>query len=104
MTYTLEEIELMISDLPRYRRISDLDDLFVPQRRHVEAKAWHLNFHTRPRKIINSLIEHFQENPIIPGSWDESGIPYFLWDVRQFPEDKDVGRLLQIPNIELVRS
>jgi hypothetical protein len=104
MAYNLEDIELMISDLPRHRRVSDLDDLFVPQRKRIKANAWHLNFHTRPRKIINSLIEHFQDNPIISGSWIHSGIPYFLWDLKQFPGDKDVRRLMQIPNIELVRS
>lgn len=105
MTYSLEDIELMISNLPKHRALSSLDESFPPQRRHVEAGGQHLPIPTRPRKIINCLIEHFQENPINPNDFqDGSGIPYFLWDLGQFSEDKDVERLMQIPNIDLVRS
>ena len=100
MTFTLEDIELMISDLPKHRIFSSLDDLFAPQRRHLKTEAWHLPLFTRPRKIVNCLIEQFQNNRIITRSWIDSGIPYFLWDVKQFSKDKDVKRLMQIPNLE----
>ena len=105
MTYSLEDTELMISDLT-HAKIQNLDQRFFPRRRHIKANAWHLPFHTRPRKIINSLIQHFQTNPddIKNKSWINSGIPYFLWDVKKFSEDKDVKRLLEIPNIELVKQ
>jgi len=105
MTYSLEDIELMISDLPKHRALSSLDESFPPQRRHIKAGGRHLPIPTRPRNIINSLIRHFQNNPIsIENDWTNSDIPYFLWDMRQFSKDQDMKRLMQIPNIELVRS
>ena len=64
MTYSLEDIELMISNLPKHRAISSLDESFAPQRRHLKVKAWHLPLFTRGRRIINSLIQRFQDNPI----------------------------------------
>lgn len=103
MTHNQQDIELMISDLPKYRAISSLDTAFPPQRRH-EAGGQHLPILTRPRKIIIVLTEYFQSNPITPRSWINSGIPYFLWDLGPFSKDKDVERLMQIPNIKLVRS
>ena len=104
MTYSREENELMISDL-LHGRIQNLDEYFTPQRRHIKAKAWHLPFHIRARKIVISLIEYFQNNPInLKEDWSNSGIPFFVWDVRKFSEDKDVNRLMQIPNIKLIRS
>lgn len=37
--------------------------------------------------------------------WDNSGIPYFLWDVKlQHPTDSSVQRLFEIPNVERLRS
>jgi hypothetical protein len=106
MTYSLEDIELMISNLPKHRALSSLDESFTPQRRHLEAGGLHLPIPTRPRKIVNCLIEYFQENPINSDNSfsDSSGIPYFLWDLGPFSEDKDVRRLMQIPNIDLIRS
>ena len=93
MTYSLEDIELMISNLPKHRAISSLDESFAPQRRHLKVKAWHLPLFTRGRRIINSLIQRFQDNPIeLERDWTDSNIPYFLWDVRQFPGDRDVRR------------
>ncbi len=105
MTYSLKDIELMISDLPLHGRVQNLDERFFPKRRHFKAKAWHLPFHTRPRKIINCLIQHFQANPndIENKSWINSSIPYFLWNAIEFSEDKDVKRLMQIPNIKCLR-
>ena len=106
MTYGREDIELMISNLPMHGAGYTLDECFTPQRRHLKAKAWHLPIFTRGRKIINCLIQYFQTNPddIKNKSWINSGIPYFLWDVRKFSGDRDVRRLLQIPNIELVKQ
>ncbi len=105
MSYSLEDIELMITDIP-HSSIQNLDERYAPQRRHIKTKAWHLPFHTRPRKIINSLIQYFQMNPndIENKSWINSEIPFFVWDVRKFSEDKDVKRLMQIPNIKFLRS
>jgi hypothetical protein len=104
MTYSLEDIELMISDLPKHRALSSLDESLTPQRRHLKAGGRHLPIPTRPKKIINSLIRHFQDNQIeLENDWSNSNIPYFLWDVRQFP-DQDVERLMQIPNIKLISS
>lgn len=97
MTYSLEDIELMISDLPKHRALSSLDESLTPQRRHLKAGGRHLPIPTRPRKIINSVIELFQDEPINNESFkDGSNVPFFLWDVRQFSEDQDVERLMQI--------
>lgn len=104
MTFSLKDIELMISDLPKHRALSSLDESFTPQRRHLKAGGHHLPIPTRPRKIIIVLTEYFQSNPITPRSWINSGIPYFLWGLGPFSKDKDVERLMQIPNIKLVRS
>lgn len=102
MTYNLKDIELMISNLPKYGTISSLDATFTPKRRHVKAKVWHLNFHTRPRKIINCFIEYSHSNQT-ELELTESSIPFFLRLVRgQFFEDKDVKRLLEISNIETI--
>lgn len=104
MTYSLEDIELMITNLPKHRALSSLDESFTPQRKHIKTGGLHLPILTRPRKIVNCLTEHFQNNLIISSSWINSGIPYFMWDIRPFRRDKDVRNLLEIPNIELVRS
>ena len=106
MTYNFEDIELMITNLPKHRALSSLDESFPPQRRHLEAGGQHLPILTRSRKIVNYLIENFEDNPITleNNNWIDSEIPYFLWDLGLFAEDKDVERLMQIPNIKLVRS
>ncbi|EPA06075.1 hypothetical protein [Candidatus Nitrosarchaeum limnium] len=101
MTYNQQDIELMISNLPKHRALSDLDESFTPQRRHLKAGGQHLPIPTRPRKIINSMIEYFQDNPVeLENNWSDSNIPYFLWDVQKFSEDRDVKRLIQIPNVK----
>ena len=99
MTHNQQDIELMISDLPKHRALSSLDESFYPQRRHIKAGGRHLPIPTRPRKIVNCLTEYFQSNPItLDTVWNNSGIPYFLDDVkRQFSEDKDVKELLENP-------
>nr|ABZ09107.1 hypothetical protein ALOHA_HF4000APKG6D9ctg2g12 [uncultured marine crenarchaeote HF4000_APKG6D9] len=106
MSYNLDDIELMISNLPLHGKVQSLDQRFSPQRRHIKANAWHLPFHTRPRKIVNCLIQYFQRNlsDIENKSWINSELPFFVWDVRKFSEDKDVKKLIQIPNIEHLRS
>ncbi len=104
MTFSLEDIELMISNLPKHRTISSLDESFSPQRRHLKAGGRHLPISTRSRKIVIVLTEYFQSNLITPRSWINSGIPYFLWDLGQFSEDRDVKKLMQISNIEFISS
>jgi len=104
MSYNLDDIELMISNLPMHGKVQSLDQRFFPQRRHIKANAWHLPFHTRPRKIVNCLIQYFQRNPtdIENKSWIDSLIPYFLFDVNMFSDDRDVRNLLEIPNIKTI--
>lgn len=105
MDYSLDDIELMISDLPMRGGTYTLDEKFNPQRRRIKAGGLHLPTFTRVRKIINSLIIHFQNNPInSEDNWTNSNIPYFLWEIRKFSGDKDVERLMQILNVERLRS
>jgi len=106
MAYSIEDIELMITDMPRNGQIPSLYARFEPQRRHIAAKNTRIPFQTIPQKIITSLIDCFQENPIdLEKDWTDSEIPYFLWDVKlQHPSDNDVQRLFEITNIELLRS
>lgn len=106
MTYIDEDIELMITDMPRNGQISSLHVRFEPQRKHRASTNTRIPFHTRPHKIITSLIDYFQENPIdLEEDWTNSGIPYFLWDVKlQHPTDSSVQRLFEIPNVERLRS
>jgi len=108
MTYSLEDIELMITNLPRNGVLPSLDEGYLPQRRHIKAGGQRLSIPTRPRKIVNCLTEHFQDNPIPSGDldsyWQNSNIPYFVYDLlRTFQADSDVKRLMQIPNIKLLR-
>lgn len=103
MTYELQDIELMITDMPRDGKIPSLDIALDPQRRHLASRSRRIHLHTRPRKTITSLIDYFQENPI-DSELDNSGIPYFLADLKlQYPNDRDVRRLFEIPNIDLLR-
>ena len=102
MSYTLDDVEIMLSDFPGFGEFTDLDSQFIPQRKHQEDGR-RLPIPTRPRKIVNILIEFFQEHPIDPNkTWINSGIPFFLHDVRRFSEDVDVRKLLAIPNIETI--
>ena len=104
MTYTSEDIELMLSDFA-HMTIHSLDQKIFPQQRRFESQDWHLPFHSIPRKAVNSLIHYFQNNPIdLEEDWTKSNIPFFVWDVRKFSEDKDVKRLIQIPNVKDLRS
>ena len=102
MTYSIENIELMITDMPRNGQIPSLYACFEPQRKHLAAKNARIPFQTIPQKIITSLIDYFQENPIdLEKDWTNSGIPYFLWDVKQqHSADNDVQKLFEIPNVE----
>ncbi len=106
MTYSREEIELMITDLPKNGQIPSLHTRIEPQRRHRASSNTRIPFHTRPQKIITSLIDYFQENPIdLEKDWTDSEIPYFLWDVKQqHSTDNDVQRLFEIPNVERLRT
>ncbi len=106
MTWSIEEIELMITDMPRNGEIPNLHTHFEPQRKHLAAKNLRIPFQTIPQKIITSLIDYFQENPInLEKDWTDSGIPYFLWDVKQqHSTDNDVQRLFEIPNVERLRT
>lgn len=106
MTYSREDIELMITDIPRNGQIPSLYARIEPQRKHRASKNTRIPFHTRPHKIIISLVAYFQENPndIENKSWDNSGIPYFLQDVKlQHSTDRNVHRLFKILNIERFR-
>ena len=106
MTYSREEIELMITDMPQNGQIPNLYAHLEPQRKHLAAKNARIPFQTTPQKIITSLIDYFQENPIdLEKDWTNSEIPYFLWDVKQqHSTDNDVQRLFEIPNIERLRT
>jgi hypothetical protein len=107
MSYNREDIELMITNMPRNGQISSLYVRIEPQRKHRISKNIRIPFHTIPRKIIISLIDYFQEDPndIKNKSWINSGIPYFLNDVKlQHSADSDVQRLFEIPNIERLGS
>ena len=107
MTYSIEDIELMITDMPRNGQIPSLDACFEPQRKHRAAKNTRIPVITIPHKIIISLIDYFKENPnyIENESWINSGIPYFLNDVKQqHSADSDVQKLFEIPNIKHLRS
>jgi hypothetical protein len=106
MSYNREDNELMITDMPRNGQILNLYTRIEPQRRHRASSNKRIPFHTIPYKIINSLIQDFQNNPIdLEEDWSNSGIPYFLSDVkRQYSTDSNVQRLFEIPNIERLRS
>ncbi len=107
MVYSREDIELMISDLPRNGVIRSLYARFKPQRRHCASTNTRIPFHTIPHKIITSLIDFFQDNSndIENTSWINSEIPYFLWDVKlQHSADSNVQKLFGIPNIKLVKQ
>ncbi len=106
MSYNREDIELMITDMPRNGQIPNLYARIEPQRKHRASNNTRIPFHTRPYKIIISLIDYFQENPsdIKNKSWINSGIPYFLNDVKlQHSTDSNVKRLFKIPNIGLAK-
>jgi hypothetical protein len=105
MTYGREDIELMITDLPRNGQIPNLHTRYEPQRKHCASTNTRIPYHTIPYKIVNSLIQYFQNNPIdLEEDWTNSEIPFFVWDVRKFSEDNNVRRLMQIPNIKHLRS
>ncbi len=106
MTWSIEEIELMITDMPRNGQIPSLYTRFEPQRKHLAAKNTRIPVQTIPQKIITSLIDSFQENPInLEKDWTDSEIPYFLWDVKlQHSADSNVQKLFGIPNIKLVKQ
>jgi hypothetical protein len=106
MSYNLEDIELMITDMPRNGKISSIYASFEPQRKHRATTKTHIPYLTIPHNIISSLIEYFQDNPnyIENESWVNSEIPYFLWDVKQqHATDNNVQRLFDIPNVESLR-
>lgn len=107
MTYSPEDIELMITDMPRNGEIPSLYSHIEPKRRHRVSRNTRIPFYTIPQKIITSLIDYFLENPndIENKSWVNSGIPCFLWDVKlQHSTNGIVQKLFEIPNIERLRS
>jgi len=106
VTYTREEIDMLLTYLPK-TFTPTLDSIHFPGRRFLRSINSRLNLTIRSRQIVNYLTKYFQCNPIDPlireKYWLNSDIPYFLWDVRHyFSNDEDVMRLLKTPNIRNV--
>ena len=101
VTYNREDIERLISYLPTHQVVFTLDKSYFASRNFQR----HLPLTVKPRHIVELLTNYFLRNPIVSGKeLDDmrlnSDIPYFLYDLKRFPADPSVVRLMKIPNIE----